>query len=96
MVLLSALFAGCASLSLERDAGTARDGFELFGRVAVRYGSDGASGRIAWRHSRAADELLVTSALGQGMARITRRSGDTLALQPGDALFAQIKGVALM
>ena len=30
------------------------------------------------------------------LARITRRSGDNLALQPGDALFAQIKGVALM
>ncbi len=30
------------------------------------------------------------------LARITRRSCDTLALQPGDALFAQIKGVALM
>ena len=30
------------------------------------------------------------------MARITRRSAEALALQPGDALFAQIKGVALM
>ena len=30
------------------------------------------------------------------LARITRRSSDTLALQPGDSLFAQIKGVALM
>ncbi len=30
------------------------------------------------------------------LARITRRSADALALQPGDALFAQIKGVALM
>ena len=30
------------------------------------------------------------------LARITRRSADTLALQPGDALFAQVKGVALM
>ena len=30
------------------------------------------------------------------LARITRRSAETLALQPGDALFAQIKGVALM
>jgi outer membrane lipoprotein LolB len=76
MVLLSALCAGCASLFVERDAGTARDGFELFGRVAVRYGNDGASGRIAWRHSGAADELLITSALGQGMARITRRDGE--------------------
>ena len=30
------------------------------------------------------------------LARITRRSADALALQAGDALFAQIKGVALM
>jgi molybdate transport system ATP-binding protein len=30
------------------------------------------------------------------LARITRRSCDTLALTPGDALFAQVKGVALM
>jgi len=30
------------------------------------------------------------------LARITRRSCETLALQPGDPLFAQIKGVALM
>jgi molybdate transport system ATP-binding protein len=30
------------------------------------------------------------------LARITRRSHEALALQPGDRLFAQIKGVALM
>jgi molybdate transport system ATP-binding protein len=30
------------------------------------------------------------------LARITRKSCETLALQPGDALYAQIKGVALM
>jgi molybdate transport system ATP-binding protein len=30
------------------------------------------------------------------LARITRRSADALGLQPGDALVAQIKGVALM
>ena len=76
IVLLSALVAGCASLHLEPDAGTARDGFDLVGRVAVRYGSDGVSGRIAWRHSSAADELLITSPLGQGIARLTRRGGE--------------------
>ena len=75
IVLLPALLAGCASFPLERDAGIARDGFELVGRVAVRYGSDGASGGIAWRHSSAADELLITSPLGQVIARITRRDG---------------------
>ena len=54
----------------------ARGGFELVGRVAVRYGNDGASGRIAWRHSSAADELLITSPLGQGIAQVTRRGGE--------------------
>jgi molybdate transport system ATP-binding protein len=46
---------------------------------------------------------LVKLALGQAgpasaglLARITRRSCDTLALRPGDALFAQVKGVALL
>lgn len=38
-------------------------------------------------HQRAATTLL---------ARITRRSSDVLGLQPGDALYAQIKGAALM
>ena len=54
----------------------APDGFELVGRVAVRYGSDGASGRIAWKHSSATDELLITSPLGQGIARVTRQGGE--------------------
>lgn len=75
IVLLSALYAGCASLQVEYDAGIAREGFELLGRLAVRYGGDGASGRIAWRHSSAADELLITSPLGQGIARVTRSGG---------------------
>ncbi|MEY2893302.1 MAG: hypothetical protein RJA98_3210, partial [Pseudomonadota bacterium] len=30
------------------------------------------------------------------LARITRRSADTLALQAGEQLHAQVKGVALM
>ena len=46
--------------------------------------------------------LLRLALVGDGvdtthlLARITRRSCDALALQVGDALFAQIKGVALM
>ncbi|OYU89455.1 MAG: molybdenum ABC transporter ATP-binding protein [Burkholderiales bacterium PBB5] len=42
---------------------------------------------------------LADRAAGQApqlLARITRRSCEALALRPGDALFAQIKGVALM
>jgi molybdate transport system ATP-binding protein len=44
--------------------------------------------------------LSLRTGAGQGavrlLARITRRSADALALRPGDALHAQVKGVALM
>ncbi len=49
-------------------------GFELAGRFAVRYGSESATGGVQWRHSEAADDLLITNPLGQGVARITRAS----------------------
>jgi molybdate transport system ATP-binding protein len=48
------------------------------------------------------DTVLLTLELAPGepgarlLARITRKSADALALRPGDALFAQVKGVALM
>jgi outer membrane lipoprotein LolB len=46
--------------------------FELRGRIAVRYRDEAASGNIAWRHAPAIDEVLITSSLGQGVARIVR------------------------
>jgi outer membrane lipoprotein LolB len=58
-------------------------GFELKGRVAVRYGSDGASGNLAWRHSADSDELLITSFLGQGVARIRRSGGEVELVAEG-------------
>ena len=58
-------------------------GFELSGRVAVRHGKDAASGKIFWRHSDDSDELLITSALGQGVARISRE-GDRFRLVTGN------------
>ncbi|HEY6720250.1 MAG TPA: lipoprotein insertase outer membrane protein LolB, partial [Burkholderiales bacterium] len=58
-------------------------GFELSGRVAVRYGKDAASGRIFWRHSSDTDELLITSPFGQGIARLNR-NGDQFRLLTGD------------
>jgi molybdate transport system ATP-binding protein len=45
---------------------------------------------------RAAGDHCADPAPAQLLARITRRSADLLALQPGDALFARVKGVALM
>ncbi len=53
--------------------------FELAGRIAVRYRDDAGSGNIAWRHGARSDEMLLTSPLGQGIARIVRK-GDQVAL----------------
>ena len=56
-------------------------GFELSGRV--RHGKKAASGRIFWRHTDDTDELLLTSPLGQGIARINRER-DQFRLSTGD------------
>jgi outer membrane lipoprotein LolB len=69
------LLAGCAALS---EAPVPSGGFELSGRVAVRYDEQALSARMFWRHSEDSDELLITSPLGQGLARITRRRGEFL------------------
>lgn len=53
--------------------------FELAGRIAVRYGEQAASGNVAWQHSSASDELLITTPVGGAVARIVReREGVTL------------------
>jgi outer membrane lipoprotein LolB len=57
--------------------------FELSGRIAVRYRDDAGSGNVAWRHGAQDDELLLTSPLGQGIARIVRK-GDEVVLTSQD------------
>jgi outer membrane lipoprotein LolB len=76
-VVATLVLAGCVGISPPRTA--PEGGFDLQGRVAVRYGDDGASGRISWRHAPESDELLLTSSLGQGVARL-RRSGSDFEL----------------
>jgi len=80
-IAAAAVLGACASLS--ESGRPLPGGFELSGRVAVRYGKDAASGRIFWRHSDDADELLITSSLGQGIARINRER-DRFRLVTGD------------
>jgi len=74
--LAAALIAACTALPVQRAATGTQGAFELTGRIAVRYGKEGASGRIAWRHSADDDEMLFTSPIGQGIATITRRDGE--------------------
>ena len=73
----------CACAGLPEHGAPPPGGFELSGRVAVRHAKDSGSARIFWRHSDDADEMLITSPVGQGIARITR-AGDRFRLVTGD------------
>jgi outer membrane lipoprotein LolB len=53
--------------------------FELSGRIAVRYGKDGFTGNLGWRHARKGDEMMISTPLGQGVARLVRE-GDAVQL----------------
>lgn len=50
-------------------------GFHLSGRVAVRWADETASGHLVWRHTAATDDLVISTPLGQGVARLERRDG---------------------
>lgn len=52
--------------------------FELTGRIAARQGEESFSGNLTWRHAGSVDELLLTSPLGQGIARIVRERGSVV------------------
>jgi outer membrane lipoprotein LolB len=71
-----AAVAGCAQLAPMPSGSPETGGFELSGRVAVRYGQESATGRVQWRHGEASDDLLITNPLGQGVARLTRARGE--------------------
>ena len=80
LCVAAALLGACATLPQPRVAPPG--GFELSGRVAVRHARESGTARIFWRHSDDADELLITSPIGQGIARITRE-GDRFQLVTG-------------
>ena len=77
----SLLLAACAAPGFLSPAADVE--FELAGRIAVRYRDDAGSGNLSWRHGARADEMLLTSPLGQGIARIVR-SGDEVVLTTQD------------
>jgi outer membrane lipoprotein LolB len=97
-----AMLAACAAPGFQLDEPDAE--FELTGRIAVRYRDDAGSGNIAWRHGARSDELLLTSPIGQGIARIARAGDEiVLTLQDGreyraadaEALTDQVLGFRL-
>lgn len=74
-IALLLLVGGCAQLktSVPED-----QVFELTGRIAARQGEESFSGNLTWRHAGSVDELLLTSPLGQGVARIVREHGSVV------------------
>ena len=73
--LLALTLGGCASLPESPPAASgllAPAGWILQGRIGVQSGEQSLSGQIHWRHYADADEVLMTSPLGQGVARIVR------------------------
>jgi outer membrane lipoprotein LolB len=64
------LVAACAEMQFQRPDAEAE--FELSGRIAVRFKDESSTGNFAWRHGAGNDEVMITSPLGQGVARIVR------------------------
>ena len=78
--------------------------FDISGRLAARYADESFTGGFTWRHAEADDEMLITSPLGQGVARIAREGGSVVltTAEPreyrasdADALTAQVLGFRL-
>ena len=80
--------------TVQADRSTALLRLRVCDRVGDRVG-DGLGERLSAPFDRALGQVAGAAPVWL-LARITRRSAEALALQPGDALFAQIKGVALM
>jgi outer membrane lipoprotein LolB len=70
--LATLLLGGCAQLEMRT---VQKAEFDLAGRLAARHGEESFTGNIAWRHAEDFDEMLITTALGQGVARIVREGG---------------------
>jgi len=76
----AALLAACAHVDLKPPAAVE---FELLGRIAARYAKDAFTGNLQWRHASDGDEMLITTPMGQGVARIVRQ-GDAVQLTTAD------------
>jgi len=74
------LAAACAHVELKPPAEVE---FDLLGRIAARYAKDAFTGNVQWRHAASGDEMLITTPMGQGVARIVRQ-GDAVELTSAD------------
>lgn len=81
--------AGCASTPLPPGGivvAPPASSWTLQGRIGIQGGEQPLSGHIHWKHGPAADEVLMTSPLGQGVARIVRDARGVALEVPGQAV----------
>ena len=71
------LAAGCAQVEIRPDLSVLE--FVLSGRLAANTRDESFTGNLNWKHARIADDLLISTPLGQGVARI-QRQGDAVVL----------------
>ena len=57
--------------------------FDLLGRIAARNRDEAFTGNVRWRHAGGGDEMLISTPLGQGVARIVRQ-GDAVQVTTAD------------
>ena len=101
-LLLVLLLSACAHVEVKPPAGPPE--FDLSGRIAARYRDDAFSGIVTWRHAGDGDEMLISTPMGQGVARIVRE-GDAIVIttaegrqvsdRDGEALTERVLGFRL-
>ena len=79
-LLVALLVTACAQL---QTATPEKIVFELSGRLAASTRAESFTGNLSWRHARSADELLISTPFGQGVARILRQD-DAVVLETAD------------
>jgi outer membrane biogenesis lipoprotein LolB len=112
--VISLQLLGCASVTPQRTdklvddsnqaLGPAQSSFAIEGRLLLKQGRRNDHLRFTWEHSESLDALMLTAALGQGVARITRQEngaqlesadGKKIAGRDWQTLSQQVFGQAL-
>lgn len=99
------LLAACGSLRID---GAVREGalqrYDVDGRFMARQDGRSLTGRLSWQHRDAEDVVLLQDPLGRGLAELSRgpwgaelrlASGEVRRAADGDALVAELSGVAV-
>lgn len=71
VLALALALAGCAPAEIRPSFAAVE--FDIAGRLGARYQSESFTGNLTWKHARDADELVISTPLGQGVARIARQ-----------------------